>query len=263
VVGRPQVAGDALISLEFHPAVTPHPDFQDSSHTLWNIWSGQNTNVPGEFRNFHDQNNDVSDNWSPYFHGTLVASIIGARGNNGLGMSGVAWNVSLMILKVLGSCGTFAGCSGSQQEAFSSNVSGAIAYASRYHATAINCSFFGNWTDKDGFQGHDPVVADATATAGEEGGMLVVAAAVNAGNNNDDNTYVNTPAMLPLDNVISVGATTIDDQKAPYSNYGPYRVAQRRRHRSGEQRHLDRHRWSIRILHQSPFDRTDSFRKRS
>lgn len=217
-------SGAPVNAAPLFPAVTPHPDFQDPSHTLWNIWSGQNTNVPGESRNFHDGNNDVSDTWSPYYHGTLVASIIGARSNNALGMSGVAWNVSLMILKVLGSCGTFAGCTGSQQEAFSSSVSGAISYASRYHAAAINCSFFGSFIDKDGIPTYDPVVNAAIDAAREGSGMLVVAAAVNAGSSDDNNTYVNTPNMMPLDNVISVGATTIDDQKASYSNFGPYRV---------------------------------------
>lgn len=64
----------------------------------------------------------------------------------------------------------------------------------------------------------------AIDAAGENGGMLIVAAAANGSSSNDDNRYVYTPAMLPLDNVISVGATTIDDQKASYSNFGPYRV---------------------------------------
>ena len=46
--------------------------------------------------NFADNNNNVQDG---YGHGTHVAGIIGAEGNNGLGVAGVNWNVSLMPLK--------------------------------------------------------------------------------------------------------------------------------------------------------------------
>ena len=36
-----------------------------------------------------------------YYHGTHVAGIIGAVGNNGLGTVGVAWRVKMMPLKFL------------------------------------------------------------------------------------------------------------------------------------------------------------------
>ncbi len=39
------------------------------------------------------------------WHGTMVASIIGAASNNGAGMAGVAWGVSLLPVRVLGKCG--------------------------------------------------------------------------------------------------------------------------------------------------------------
>ena len=42
-----------------------------------------------------DQASHTADN-----HGTSVAGIIGARGNNGIGVSGVNWNVKLMLLDV-------------------------------------------------------------------------------------------------------------------------------------------------------------------
>jgi subtilisin family serine protease len=202
------------------PAAAPHPDFQA------NIWSGQNIYVPGDIRNFYDNNNDVTDNWNPYYHGTLVASIIGSRGNNALGMSGVAWDVSLLILKVIGPTGHFAGNPAQEQEAFSSSVSGAISYAGERRAAAINCSFGGNVTDETGAQIYDPAVVKAIASAQSNGGggMLIVAGAGNAGRTNDWNGYADTPASVPFDNVISVGATTNTDQRASYSNHGIYRV---------------------------------------
>jgi hypothetical protein len=223
-------SGAPVNAAPIFPLVTPHPDL------LQNIWSGQNS--PSGTRNFYDHNNDVTDDYvgadpnHPVYHGTLMASIIGARGNNALGMSGVAWNTSLMILKVLGPCGTFSNpCpnppANLESTAFSSSVSGAVSYASQNHATAINCSFAGTFVDEGGFQAYDPVVVAAIGNASQNGygGTLIVAAAGNnSGTNNDLNGLVRMPTSIPLDNVISVGATTIDDQPASYSNYGIYRV---------------------------------------
>ena len=50
----------------------------------------------------NDDNNPFDDNG----HGTRTAGTIGASGNNGLGISGVNWNVSLMALKFLCASGT-------------------------------------------------------------------------------------------------------------------------------------------------------------
>jgi Subtilase family len=75
------------------PNATPHPDFKD------NLWSGQNN---GDMHNFIYQSTNVDDDYATQ-HGSNVASIIGAQGNNGSYMSGVAWDTSLMILKVVDS----------------------------------------------------------------------------------------------------------------------------------------------------------------
>lgn len=41
-----------------------------------------------------------------HYHGTHVSGIIGARGGNGTGVAGVAWKVSLLISKFIGSDGS-------------------------------------------------------------------------------------------------------------------------------------------------------------
>ncbi len=44
-----------------------------------------------------------TDNWAPNGHGTHVTGIVGAKGNNGIGVSGVSWNVQIMPICYNGS----------------------------------------------------------------------------------------------------------------------------------------------------------------
>lgn len=203
-----------LIAVGDSGANVSHPDFAP------NLWSGPNYN-------FHGYNQNVTDNFG---HGSHVASIIGARGDNELYMTGVAWNVSLMILKVMGADGTFSHNPmdpEAERDAFSSSVSGAISYASDYQATAINLSLIGSY-----FEGppsapmfmYDPAVEAAIDGARSGQGTLVVAGAGNGQSNNDHNRYRLSPTSIPFDNVISVGATDINDQRWPFGNIGRYRV---------------------------------------
>ncbi|MEK7123140.1 MAG: S8 family serine peptidase, partial [Patescibacteria group bacterium] len=64
-------------------------------------------------------------------HGTVIAGIIGATANNGLGITGINWSVSIMPLRVLDKNG-----SGS-----TANVRHAIEYAVENGADVINLSF--------------------------------------------------------------------------------------------------------------------------
>src|SRR5690606_32179823 len=77
--------------------------------------------------NFIYGNNDPTDD---YGHGTAVAGVLGANGNNNYGYAGVDWNCRLMILKVFSSSG----------QAYSSQVALAIYYAADHGADVINMS---------------------------------------------------------------------------------------------------------------------------
>ncbi|MFN7649163.1 MAG: S8 family serine peptidase, partial [Acidobacteriota bacterium] len=136
-------------------------------------------------------------------HGTHVAGTIGAIGNNGIGVTGVAWNVKLMALKFLS-----AGGSGSSSDAIK-----CIEYALTKGVHILSNSWSGG--------GFSQTLYDAINSAKNQG-VLFVAAAGNASSNNDSGpTY---PGSFDLPNVVAVAATDANDAQAGYSNYGYRRV---------------------------------------
>jgi subtilisin family serine protease len=155
--------------------------------------------------NFAYNNNDPMDD-DVDGHGTHVAGIIGAIGNNGTGVSGVNWHVKIMPLKFLDSQGngTIAG------------VISAIEYAIKMGAKVINASY----TYPQACVKVSPSIPERTAIeAARNAGILFVAAAGNYGCNNDITPFY--PASHPLDNIISVSASNENDSLTSWSNYGP------------------------------------------
>ena len=129
------------------------------------------------------------------WHGTHAAGIIGAVGDNRVGVVGVNWKVSLMALRALG-----------PQGGRSDDVARAIDFAAEHGARVINASWGGG--------GESRAIAQAIARAGQKG-ALVVSAAGNSGAASPE-----FPANLEADNLLSVGATTPADLLAPFSNRG-------------------------------------------
>ncbi|MFV9510496.1 S8 family serine peptidase [Tepidibacillus sp. LV47] len=126
-------------------------------------------------------------------HGTIVAGIIGATINNAEGISGISPNVKIMPINV------FTG-----EEAYEEDIANGIYYAVNHHAKVINLSL--------GTYDYGFALKEAIDYAYAKG-VVVVAA---AGNDNTD--LPSYPASFA--NVISVGATDENDQKAQFSNYG-------------------------------------------
>jgi len=147
-------------------------------------------------------NND-SDPFDDNGHGTHVSGTIGAVGNNGIGVAGVAWNVQIMALKFLGSNG-----GGSTADAIR-----AIDYARINGAKILNASWGGG--------GYSQALGDAIERA-RQAGIIFVAAAGNSGTNND--AVASYPANYSSNNVVSVAATDRYDTLAYYSNFGVTQV---------------------------------------
>jgi serine protease len=138
-------------------------------------------------------------------HGTNVASIVAEEANNDVGYAGLAFNCSIMPLKVLQADGT--------GEDF--GISEAIDYArtftlnGRNPVKVINMSLGGT--------GDDPTL-DAAIDRAYQAGITIVAAAGNHVKPGDPTT-VSFPAAHP--NVIAVGAVDSSSQITFYSNVGP------------------------------------------
>jgi serine protease len=135
------------------------------------------------------------------FHGTHVAGTIGAATNNGGGVAGVAWGVTLVPLRVLGLGG-----------GTSYDVLQAVRYAAglandsgtSHPVDVINLSLGGG-----GFSSTEQSVY----TQARNAGVIVVAAA-----GNDDSSQLFYPASYA--GVVSVSAVDLRLLKAPYSSFG-------------------------------------------
>ncbi len=144
--------------------------------------------------NFLADHNDVYDDNA---HGTHVAGIAGAVGNNGQGVSGVCWQVRIMGLKFLNAAGD-----GNVGDAIE-----AIEYAANMGVDILNCS----WGGPD----YSETLRNMVTYANGQG-VLLVAAAGNGGVNTDDTPEY--PACFEVPNVISVAASDAGDQRAVWGN---------------------------------------------
>ena len=149
---------------------------------------------------FVNNDNDPADDNG---HGTHVAGTIGARGNNGIGVAGVAWVARLMPLKAFNAAG----------QAFTSDIVEALAYAADMGARVTNNSYS---TPEFSRTMYDAFVASGSA------GVLAIAAAGNVSQNSDE--LPRYPSAFRLASLISVAATTHDDALAGFSNFGIHNV---------------------------------------
>lgn len=134
-------------------------------------------------------------------HGTHVAGIVGATGNDSFGGVGVNWDVSLMPLRVLDGEGV----------GTTADVAAAVTYAAANGANVINLSLGG--------PDFSLLVRDAIAAAS---GSLVVTAAGNEATNVDlSGSY---PCNYGSANIVCVAASESNDTLAGYSNYGGVNV---------------------------------------
>ena len=161
---------------------------------------------------FDGNNNTIYDGGnrgSSDDHGTHVSGTIGAKANNGAGVAGMNWNITIISCKFLGNRG-----------GTTANAVKAVDYLndlkSRHglNIVASNNSWGGG--------GFSQALSDAVTRANTQN-ILFIAAAGNGGSDGigDNNDAVASyPSNLPQANVIAVAAITSAGAKSSFSNYG-------------------------------------------
>ena len=191
---------------------------EDLSNNMW-INYGEYGRIPGED---DDGNGYIDDIYGYNFlwregmpaekrqplddvgHGTHVAGIIGAVGNNGKGVGGVNWNVQIMALKAFGPFG------GNEAD-----IINAIEYSIEEGAYISNNSWGGNVPSED--------IRSAIESA-KNAGRLFVCSAGNDSRNIDQPGNPYYPACYNLENIICVASTTNRDGLSDFSSWGPISV---------------------------------------
>jgi thermitase len=144
----------------------------------------------------HDYITGATVTSDPFGHGTHVTGIIAGSANNGTGVAGLAPDVTLLNIRVLGADGI-----GNLY-----TIATAVIDATDAGARVVNLSLGAVSSLYTMQLAVDYAIAH---------GVIVVAA---AGNNGNQTPFY--PAAYP--NVVAVSATTVDDTKASYSNFGSY-----------------------------------------
>ncbi|MDH5575943.1 MAG: S8 family serine peptidase [Nitrospirota bacterium] len=156
-----------------------HQDFAGQLLTGWNVISGNSSNVA-----------DITG------HGTAVAGVVMAKGNNGVGVASVAWSGKILPIRITNSS------SGTSTLEY---MAAGITYAADHGAKVANLSYqvgAGNYS----------TIISAAQYMRNRGGVVVVAAGNTGGlREGNDNAYL-----------ISVSATTSSDAFWSSSSYGNF-----------------------------------------
>lgn len=161
---------------------------------------------------FVNNNADVSpflaEGWLPQavMHGTVVAGIAAAVGDNMIGVTGITWHAKIMSVRIINPQGI--GDTG--------NATLAIRYAVDHGARVINLSFTGDMIDTE--------LRDEITRAYQHGVVIAAAVGNQHGGGSDLDVSPLYPACFKLpdgsDPILGVAALTDQNIKADFSNFG-------------------------------------------
>ena len=178
-----------------------------------NMWDGSAAGYPNHGYDFIDNDNDPMPTGAKEDHGTHMAGIIGAAGNNSSGVTGVCWQSKIMSVRVLGPTGS----------GTTVGVIQGIEFAADQGASVINMSL--------GSEGaFDPLFSNAITYARDRDVVVVVASgnggfdAVSDDNDGlgDDGDFstIIKPCNFSQYNLVCVAALDQSYSLASFSNYG-------------------------------------------
>lgn len=181
---------DLAANMWVNPGEIPGNGIDDDNNGYVDDVYGINTIVPS------------GDPMDDHGHGTHVAGIIGAVGNNSIGVAGVAWDVRIMACKFIGNNGV----------GYISDAIECLQYIKAMKNRGENVIATNNsW----GAPGASQALTDAIQAQSD---ILFVAAAANDKADLDRTAY--SPAGIKLPNILSVAATDRKDAMASFSNFG-------------------------------------------
>ncbi|MGY3793058.1 S8/S53 family peptidase [Aquimarina sp. 433] len=192
-----------------------HPDMKD------NIWmntqeiadNGIDDDGNGyidDVKGWNTATND--DNVGDLGHGTPVSGIIGAKGNNGIGVAGVNWDVKVMAID---------GGTGVEEEVIRA-YSYALDNRKLYNETngakgAFVVATNASWGVDFGQPGDAPLWCELYDTLGENG-ILNAGATIN--DDQDIDVVGDLPTACPSDFLITVTNMNQNDEKVQFAGYG-------------------------------------------
>jgi serine protease len=197
-------SGNVIVAVLDTGVYLDHPDLSEQLIAGYDFISSPQRSNDGD--GIDPNPDDPGDNAllsTSSWHGTHVAGTIAARSNDGSGAAGVSWGARIMPVRVLGVGGgtSFDTIQGMRFAAGLPNDSGTLP-ANR--ADIINLSLGSNGSSQ---------AEQEALNAVREAGVIVVAAA-----GNEASSIPFFPASYQ--GVISVSATNVDGNRAPYSNFG-------------------------------------------
>jgi beta-N-acetylglucosaminidase len=176
--------------------VADHADLTDNIVSPYDVVTGKTT-YPNYASAPLQQEND---------HGTVISGVIAAQINNGIGIAGIAPNVSIMPINIFSWVTEVEGAPADGYYCYDSDLIDALYYAVDNGADIINLSLGG--------YDQSSLVEQAIAYATNNGAIVVAAAG------NDNSQEKSYPAAY--DGVIAVASINANGSKSSFSNYGDY-----------------------------------------
>lgn len=214
-------AGDTIVLAVIDGGIQySHPDmaqnmWRNSGEIPWNNLDDDQNGYTDDYRgwNVFAENDNIEGNNTA--HGTPVSAILGARGNNGVGVTGVNWNTKIMFVAASGS-----------EAAILSAFDYVYLARKRYNDTqgekgafvvAVNCS----WGIDYGQPSESPLWCEAFDRLGAEG---IVSVAATANNPVNVDEVGDLPTTCPSNFLIAVTSLNFKDQKAESAAWGPLNI---------------------------------------
>lgn len=145
-------------------------------------------------------------------HGTHVAGILGASGNNGVGVTGVNWHTTILPVKWVTATGSGA----------TSDLITSLNWLLQLKQAGVNIRVINDSTVFVG-TAFSQALSDEIDTLGQNN-ILFVTAAGNTGDNNDDLAKRRYPCGYDRPTEICVTASDQNDNLPSWANYGPHTV---------------------------------------